>query len=407
MRAQLRRWGVVCVVLAASILGVGSAVPGAQPPEPTCDDGETRAAWIATVGNIDWPSRPGLSAADQQQEYRVLLDDLRRRGLNTVIVQVRPTADAMWPSPYEPWSHWLTGVQGKDPGYDPLAFLVQEAHARGLKFHAWFNPFRVSSQADPAKLAPEHPARQHPDWVLGYGGQLYYDPGEPAVREFVTDVVLDAVQRYPVDGVHFDDYFYPYPVAGQEIPDAETFAAHGAGFADVADWRRDNIDRLVAGVSERLAAVGRDVEFGISPFGIWRNLAEDPRGSATNGLQSYGAIYADSYTWVREGWVDYIAPQIYWEIGHPSADYAVLVPWWAQVVAGTQVELYIGQAAYKVGGSPAWDDAELAEHLTLNREHPEVRGDIYFRARSLSSNAAAAMARVTAEHYSCPPADAG
>jgi uncharacterized lipoprotein YddW (UPF0748 family) len=399
MRDRLLRAGVVCGALVAGLLGVGSAVPG---PAPACGGGETRAAWIATVGNIDWPSRPGLSVADQQQEYRALLDDVRRHGLNTVIVQVRPTADALWPSRFEPWSHWLTGVQGQDPGYDPLAFLVDEAHARGLKFHAWFNPFRVSKQADPARLVPEHPARQHPDWVFAYGGQLYYDPGEPAARDLVTTVVLDAVERYPVDGVHFDDYFYPYPVGGEQIPDAETFAAHGAGFGDVADWRRHNVDRLVEGVSGRLAALNRDVEFGISPFGIWRNQAADPRGSATSGLQSYGTTYADSYTWVRKGWVDYIAPQVYWEIGHAAADYAVLVPWWAQVVAGTDVELYIGQAAYKVGGTRAWDDGELAEHLTLNQRHPEVRGDIYFSARSLSTNAAAAMARVTAEHYSCP-----
>jgi uncharacterized lipoprotein YddW (UPF0748 family) len=408
MRARLLRFGVVCVVLVAGALGAGSTVPGEQPPTaPGCDDGETRAVWIATVENTDWPSRPGLPVAAQQQEYRALLDDVREHGLNAVIVQVRPTADALWPSPYEPWSHWLTGVQGEDPGYDPLAFLVDEAHARGLEFHAWFNPFRVSKQDDPAQLVPAHPARQHPDWVFAYGGQLYYDPGEPAVRQLVTDVVLDVVERYPVDGVHFDDYFYPYPVHGAEIPDAETFAAHGGGGAGLGEWRRQNVDRLVTGVSERLAGVGRDVEFGISPFGIWRNAAADPRGSATSGVQSYDTTYADSYTWVREGWVDYIAPQVYWEIGHPAADYAVLVPWWAGAVAGTRVELYVGQAAYKVGGTPAWDDGELAEHLTLNRDHPEVRGDVYFSARSLSTNAAAAMARVTAEHYSCRPAGTG
>jgi uncharacterized lipoprotein YddW (UPF0748 family) len=407
MRAQLLRWGVVCAALSACVLAVGSAVPGQQPAPAPCDEGETRAAWIATVDNIDWPSRPGLPAADQQQEFRALLDDLRQRGLNTVIVQVRPTADAMWPSPYEPWSHWLTGVQGKDPGYDPLAFLVEEAHARGLKFHAWFNPFRVSKQADRAKLVPEHPARQHPDWVFEYGGQLYYNPGQPAVREFVTQVVTDVAQRYAIDGVHFDDYFYPYPVQGEQIPDTETFAAHGAGVGNVGDWRRQNVDRLVAGVSERLAALNRDVEFGISPFGIWRNRAADPRGSATSGLQSYDAIYADSYAWVRNGWVDYIAPQVYWEIGHPAADYAALVPWWAEAVAGTRVELYIGQAAYKVGTAPAWDDGELADHLALNREHAEVRGDVFFSARSLSTNAAAAMERVAAEHYSCPPTGTG
>jgi uncharacterized lipoprotein YddW (UPF0748 family) len=389
----------------ALALGLWGAVPADRPA--ACDSGETRAAWIATVENIDWPSEPGLRVADQQREYRALLDDVQRYGLNTVIVQVRPTADALWPSPYEPWSHWLTGEQGKDPGYDTLAFLLEEAHARGLRFHAWFNPFRVSKQADPAQLVPEHPARQHPDRVFGYGGQLYYDPGEPAVRELVTDVVLDVAQRYPVDGVHFDDYFYPYPVDGEQIPDAETFAAYGAGFSDVADWRRHNVDELVKGVSERLAGLKRDVDFGISPFGIWRNRAADPRGSATTGTQSYDTTYADSYTWVREGWVDYIVPQIYWEIGHPSADYAALVPWWAEAVAGTRVQLYIGQAAYKVGGSSAWGDGELTAHLTLDREHPEVRGDVYFSARSLSTNAAAAMQRVRADHYSCLPAGSG
>jgi uncharacterized lipoprotein YddW (UPF0748 family) len=318
-------------------------------------------------------------------------------------VQVRPTADALWPSPYEPWSHWLTGVQGKDPGYDPLAFLVEEAHARGLKFHAWFNPFRVSKQADPAQLVPEHPARQHPDWVFAYGDQLYYDPGEPAVRELVTDVVLDVAERYPIDGVHFDDYFYPYPVEGEQLPDAAAFAGHGAGFPDIGDWRRHNVDELVKGVSERLRALDKGIAFGISPFGIWRNEAADPRGSATTGIQSYDTTYADSWTWVREGWVDYIVPQIYWEIGHPTADYATLVRWWAQAVAGTGVQLYTGQAAYKVGTGPAWGDGELSAHLNLDRNHPEVRGEVYFSARSLSTNAAAAMDRVRADHYSCPP----
>ncbi len=398
MRARVVQWGVAALVLA---IGVWGAVPVDEPA--SCGGGETRAVWIATVGNIDWPSKPGLSIADQQREYRTLLDDVQRLGLNTVFVQVRPTADALWPSPYEPWSHWLTGVQGKDPGYDPLAFLVGEAHARGLKFHAWLNPFRVSKQADPAQLVPDHPARQHPDWVFAYGGQLYYDPGKPAVREFVTDVVLDVVKRYPVDGVHFDDYFYPYPVEGEQIPDAKTFAANSAGSTDIADWRRHNVDELVSGVSERLAAQKTDVEFGISPFGIWRNRADDPRGSATTGTQSYDTTYADSYTWVREGWVDYIVPQIYWEIGHPTADYAALVRWWAGAVAGTGVQLYIGQAAYKVGPTPAWGDGELTQHLTLGREYPEVRGDVYFSARSLSTNAAAAMQRVKADHYSCPP----
>jgi uncharacterized lipoprotein YddW (UPF0748 family) len=398
MRAQVLAWGVAVVAF-----GVVGAAPAAGPVAACAPSSDVRAVWISTVENIDWPSRPGLPVGEQQREYRALLDGAQRLGINTVMVQVRPTADALWPSPYEPWSHWLTGVQGQDPGYDPLEFLVEETHERGMQFHAWFNPFRVSKQGDPGQLVPEHPARQHPDWVFGYGGQLYYDPGLPEVREFVADVVLDAAERYDVDGVHFDDYFYPYPVDGAPIPDGDTFAAHGAGVADVGDWRRDNVNRLVQEVSERLDALDRDVAFGISPFGIWRNRSEDPRGSATSGLQSYNATYADSYTWVREEWVDYIVPQVYWEIGHGSADYAALVPWWAELVAGTDVELYVGQAAYKVGSTPAWDDGELVEHLTFNEEHPDVAGDVYFSARSLTSNAAVAMRRVAAEHYGCPP----
>jgi uncharacterized lipoprotein YddW (UPF0748 family) len=389
------------VSLMLGLVGAGPA-PTVAPCAPGGQPEQMRAVWIATVSNIDWPSRPGLSVAAQQQEYRAILDHAVRLRLNTVVVQVRPTADAFWPSPHEPWSQWLTGVQGQDPGYDPLAFLVAEAHARGLQFHAWFNPFRVSKQDDPTRLVPEHPARQHPDWVFGYGGQLYYNPGIPAVREFVMDAVMDAVTRYDVDGVHFDDYFYPYPVAGAPIPDGAAFAQYGGAFADVADWRRDNVNQLVRGMAERIHAVKPDVEFGVSPFGIWRNRSADPRGSATRGLESYSAIYADSHTWVKQGWVDYIVPQIYWEIGHGAADYAVLVPWWAGVVAGTGVELYIGQAAYKVGSTPAWDEAELAEHLALNRKYPEVLGDVYFSARSLTSNAAAAMDRVVAGHYAKP-----
>jgi uncharacterized lipoprotein YddW (UPF0748 family) len=361
-----------------------------------------RAVWIATVSNVDWPSRPGLSVADQQREYRAILDNAVRLRLNTVVVQVRPTADALWPSRYEPWSQWLTGNQGEDPGYDPLAFLVEEAHGRGMAFHAWFNPFRVSKQGDPAQLVAGHPARQHPEWVLGYGGELYYNPGIPAVREFVTDAVMDAVNRYDVDGVHFDDYFYPYPDGAEPIPDAATFAEYGGGFTDVGDWRRDNVNQLVRGMSERIRATDPGLEFGISPFGIWRNADEDARGSATDGMSSYGATYADTLTWIDHGWIDYVVPQLYWEIGNPTADYATLMPWWAGAVAGSGVELYIGQAAYKVGTAQVWDDAELAEHLVLNQAHPEVLGDVYFSAASLTSNAAAAIERVAAEHYPQP-----
>ncbi|WP_016698850.1 glycoside hydrolase family 10 protein [Actinoalloteichus spitiensis] len=394
--------GALGLLLAwSSVVPTTPSAEAEPPPAATANEEEQlRGVWISSVSNIDWPSRTGLTPEAQRAEYDALLDRAVELRLNAVFVQVRPTADAFWPSEYEPWSQWLTGTQGGDPGYDPMAYLVEQAHRRGLEFHAWFNPYRVSTQADPNRLSPDHPARRNPDWVFSYGGQLYYDPGVPAVREFVQDAMMDAVERYDVDGVHFDDYFYPYPVAGQQIPDGDTFAEHGGDFSSVADWRRDNVNRLVREMGERVRAAKPEVDFGVSPFGIWRNAATDDRGSRTSGLESYDAVYADSRRWVTEGWIDYVAPQVYWEIGHAAADYGVLVPWWSEVVAGTGVGLYTGQAAYKVGSSPAWDDAELSEHLTLNRRHPEVGGDIYFSMSSLRGNAARAIERVVRDHYS-------
>ncbi|MEV4729096.1 family 10 glycosylhydrolase [Saccharopolyspora sp. NPDC049426] len=380
--------------LAAVLVGLLGATGVAAPPSTAM-----RGVWIASVANTDWPSRRGLSAEQQKSEYRAMLDQAVANRMNAVFVQVRPTADAFWPSPLEPWSHWLTGQQGRDPGYDPMRFLVDEAHQRGLAFHAWFNPYRVSMTDDPNSLVPTHPARVHPEWTFSYGGKLYYDPGVPQVRRFVSDAIMDAVSRYDVDGVHLDDYFYPYPVDGQRIPDERTFAAHGKGFDNIDDWRRDNVNDLIAGLDERVHAVRPRAEFGVSPFGIWRNASSDPAGSDTKGMESYSSIFADTRRWVREGWVDYIAPQVYWQFGHPAADYAKVVPWWSRTVEGTDVKLYIGQAAYKVG-QPNWTDAaELTKHLTFNAGQPNVEGDIYFSAKSLNTVAKEAMAQVIQDHY--------
>ncbi len=384
--------------------GSGYAASSAEcPTDPALPKRQLRAMWIASVTNIDWPSATGLDAATQRAEYLRLLDEAQAYRLNAVFVQVRPTADAFWPSPLEPWSQWLTGRQGGDPGYDPLAFLVEEAHKRNLEFHAWFNPYRVSMQGDPGQLVPQHPARQHPEWIFTYGSRLYYNPGIPEVRRFIQDAIMHAVEHYDIDGVHFDDYFYPYPVSGETLPDEDTFAEYGAGFDNIHDWRRNNVNLLVQEMHDRIHAVKPWVKFGISPFGIWRNQSTDPLGSATNGLQSYDEIYADSRRWVLEGWVDYINPQVYWEIGLPVANYAVLVPWWANVVSGTDVHLYIGQAAYKVGTSGQWlDPAELSRHITFNRDYPQVKGDVYFSARSLRANPLGAVDRLVSEQYSRP-----
>ncbi|MGV9565681.1 glycoside hydrolase family 10 protein [Streptomyces sp. NPDC003480] len=401
MRRVSRRAFTVAALSALVTAGDARALPR------RAAGGEMRGMWLATEFRRDWPSRAGLPAAVQRAELCAYLDTAVRRRLNTVFFQVRPSADALWPSPYEPWSQFLTGTQGKDPGWDPLGTAIQEAHARGLELHAWFNPYRVATHTDLTRLAAGHPARRHPDWVVAYGGKLYYNPGMPQVRMFVENAILDAVRRYPVDGVHFDDYFYPYPVAGGVFDDDEAYAAYGGGFASRAAWRRHNIDLLVRETATRVHALRPTARFGVSPFGVWRNAENDPRGSHTRaGVQAYDDLYADTRAWVRSGWLDYICPQIYWNIGFPAADYATLVPWWAEVTRGTRVQLYVGEALYKAGDPAqpdAWQDPEeLSRHLGLAARYPQVRGHVFFAAKEVRVDPAGAMARVVADHYGQP-----
>jgi len=413
-RRQFLTLATAGVAASSLTVTVGSLTPAAALPAPGTDAAasaslpaprkrELRAMWISSVVNIDWPSASGLTAEQQKAEFLHWLDVAEEFRLNAVFVQVRPTADALWPSPHEPWSQYLTGTQGKDPGYDPLAFVVEESHRRNLEIHAWYNPYRVSMQADLGRLVPEHPARRHPEWVWAYGGKLYFDPGLPAAREHITTAILHSVEHYDVDGVHFDDYFYPYAVAGETIPDAATYAAHGAGFATVEDWRRHNVDEFVRTISERIKQAKPWVKFGISPFGIWRNASTDPRGSATNGSQSYDMQFADTRRWVLEGWLDYINPQIYWQLGLAVADYAELVPWWAEVAAASGTQLYVGEALYKVTSGVFTDPAELSNHLTYcaEQEHP-VLGNVYFSAKHVPADPQGSMSRVRADHYRYP-----
>ena len=405
-----RRAGTVALAVAlVATLAVAAPASAAAPPaqatcvtDPATPKRQFRALWIASVQRLDWPS--GTAVEAQQAEYRDLLDYAVAQRMNAVVVQVRPTADAFWPSPYEPWSGYLTGVRGQDPGWDPLAFLVAEAHQRNLEFHAWFNPYRASMPASSAasteaggdigKLAAGHPLQQHPDWAVVYPTgiptqtRLYYNPGIPAARKLVEDAIMDAVSRYDIDGVHFDDYFYPYPVAGQVFDDAATFAQYGGGFSNLADWRRNNIDLLIQELGAQIKAIKPWVKFGISPFAVWRNKATDPEGTDTTaGVQTYDDLAADTRKWVREEWIDYIVPQVYWAGGFAPADYNKIVPWWADQVRGTHVHLYIGEATYKVGTStqsPDWSDPqELSDHLAFDSAIPEVKGNIYFSAKDV------------------------
>ncbi|GLU45775.1 glycoside hydrolase family 10 protein [Nocardiopsis ansamitocini] len=395
--------------------GAGSSAPSAAAhpqAEPIPDNCEVdaarpkrqmRAAWITTVRNIDWPSKPGLSVKKQQDELVAQLDRAAELRLNAVFFHVRPTADAVYASDKEPWARYLTGKQGGDPGYDPLEFATAEAHKRGIELHAWFNPYRVGwKDPDLDGLVADHPVKRHPDWLITYDKQGFFDPGNPDARNWVTSVVLDVVKRYDVDGVHFDDYFYPYPAEGETFDDDASWEAHGDGFDDRDDWRRDNVDQLIADIDDGIEQSKPWVQFGVSPFGIWRNKNTDDSGSATSGLQSYDALNADTRAWIQAGTIDYVVPQLYWHQGFATADYAKLVPWWADEVEGTDVDLYIGQAPYRVGESNWTGKDALSRQLDFNRDHSAVTGDVYFSMKDLSGKAREATEHLVERHYGRP-----
>lgn len=349
-----------------------------------------RGVWISTVINLDWPSKTGLSASVQKQEFASLLDSARSMGMNAVMVQVRPMSDSFYPSSYFPWSQFLTGRQGGDPGYDPLKYMISEADNRGMKFYAWFNPFRVARSAqDYGNLSADNPAAVHPEWAVALnGGARWLNPGIPAVRDYVIDGISEVVRRYDIDGVILDDYFYPYPSSGN-FDDEAAFNAYGKGYSSKSDWRRNNINVFMKDLHRSIKGIKSGVSFGASPFGIWRNRKNDSAGSATSGLSSYDSTYADSRKWIADRSVDFIAPQIYWPMDYSVASYRVLVDWWAKQVKGTGVKLYIAQAAYKIGiSSPAaWSDpGEYPKQIRYNRSVPQVGGSIHFRMGSLLDN---------------------
>jgi len=344
---------------------------------------EFRGVWVATVNNIDWPSKPGLSAEIMKAEAIQILDMHKDQGMNAIIFQVRPSADAFYHSELEPWSRYLTGVPGKAPdsSFDPLQFWIQESHKRGMELHAWMNPFRLALNAS-QPLAGDHIAFRNPDWVIRYDNKLFFDPGIPAAREHFVMVVTDVVRRYDIDAIHFDDYFYPYPTK-ETFPDHQSFVRYNRAFSpELKDhWRRENVDIMIKTLSHTIKAIKPWVKFGISPFGVWRNRASDPEGSDTRaGVTNYDDLFADIRKWLREGWIDYVIPQIYWEMGHTAADFETLVRWWNRNAYGKG--LYIGQAPYKVGGGStiaAWNQPrQLPGQIDLLRKFYRVTGSAYF-----------------------------
>lgn len=352
-----------------------------------------RGVWMATVRNLDWPSKPGLSNRRLKREYIEQIDKLKELGMNAVIVQVRPVGDAFYPSRLEPWSEFLTGKQGQAPVpfFDPLEFMIKAARERCLEFHAWFNPYRAIKHSEQASLSSQHVFYSHPEWFVRYGNDTYFDPGMEPARKFVEKVIADVVSRYDVDAVHFDDYYYPYRIEGQEFPDTLSFSIYHRGFTQdkKEDWRRDNINLLVKELADTINQIKPWVHFGISPFGVWRNKSQDPDGSDTQTLQTnYDDLFGDAQAWLRNGWLDYILPQCYQYLGRDIMDYRVVTRWWNDHNYG--VNFYIGQGPFRLGnpdrGLPWVEGNEIGRQLYFNDSIPNLLGSAYFRSSTFLNN---------------------
>jgi len=349
---------------------------------------EFRGVWVATVDNIDWPKKGDYNTESQKAAFIKLLDMHKLNGMNAMIVQVRPAADAFYPSPFEPWSEWLTGKQGLPPSpyYDPLEFMITETHKRGMEFHAWMNPYRAIFNINSSSIAEAHITKIHPDWFLTYGDKQYFDPGNKEVQQYVCNVVKDVVSRYAVDAIHFDDYFYPYRIPGKEFPDDAKYQQYGRSM-NKDDWRRSNTDSIIYKLSKVIKEANAKCQFGISPFGVWRNIDKDPvNGSNTKaGQTNYDDLYADILLWLKKGWIDYVAPQLYWEFGHKAAPFEVLVDWWGQHSYGKKC--YIGLGIYRANSNTAWKDkAQLPQQITRIRNTPNLQGMIFFSSKSFDNN---------------------
>ena len=349
-----------------------------------------RGAWIATVANIDWPSAEAVgNSLRQQQEMLFLLDSLQSLGVNAIIFQVRPTADALYYSELEPVSLWLTGKTGSwrtQMPYDPLAFVLREAHARGMEVHVWINPYRLTLKDYPLPEATAHILKA---CAFQYNNQWYLDPGKEDTQAWICMVVSDIVSRYDIDAIHMDDYFYPYPVKGQSIPDRATYEANPRGFTNINDWRRDNVNTIIRELHTVIHSLKPEVQFGISPFGVYRN---DSTLGIRAGMTNYDDLYADIVLWMKEGWIDYVVPQLYWEIGRKGVDYATLARWWADNSHGCR--LYIGIAPYRLLNQPtakqktsAWATGnEIMRQLRFNDTIPEIQGECFYSTRPLLKN---------------------
>ena len=361
---------------------------------------EFRAAWIQSVNG----QFRGMPTEKLKQNLIGQLNSLQKAGINAIIFQVRPEADALYASRLEPWSRFLTGVQGKapEPYWDPMQFMIDECHKRGMEFHAWINPYRTKTTLK-SELAPNHVYNIHPEWFVTYGDQLYFDPALPESRRHICMVVSDIVSRYDVDAIHMDDYFYPYPIKGKDFPDDASFARFGGGFSNKGDWRRSNVNVLIKKLHETIREIKPWVKFGVSPFGIYRNESSDPLGSKTKGLQNYDDLYADVLLRAREGWIDYNIPQIYWHIGHPVADYETLVKWWARNTENRP--LFIGQSVMNTvqNADPKNPSInQLPRKMALQRAYQTIGGSCQWPASAVVENAGKYRDALIAEYHKYP-----
>ncbi|MEL6918403.1 MAG: family 10 glycosylhydrolase [Bacteroidota bacterium] len=351
---------------------------------------EFRGVWVATVVNIDWP-KSGFDALEKQKsDYLDILDFYSDLNFNAVIVQIRTAGDAFYPSNCAPWSRFLTGKEGTSPklNYDPLPWMIKEAHLRGMEFHAWLNPYRATFDDKIEVLSETHDYNLHPDWMIKYGKKYYYNPGLPQVQEHLVSIMDEVVRNYDIDAVHFDDYFYPYKITGEVFNDSVAFATHALPQQSLDDWRRSNVDSLVKNIHSSIKEKKPWVQFGISPFGVWKNKSTDPKGSDTKaGQTTYEDLYADPLTWMKNGWIDYLVPQVYWSMDLPVASHRKIMAWWANNTTNTN--LYMGNGAYKIRNNTdkAWKrKKELPHQLLLARNTDKVQGNVLFSAKSLQGN---------------------
>jgi uncharacterized lipoprotein YddW (UPF0748 family) len=377
------KYKIILILYAVINISCGSVLPdNLKAPKR-----EFRGVWIATVVNIDWPKAATDPIAKKKNDFLKLLDFYDAFNFNAAIVQIRTAGDAFYPSELAPWSRFLTGKEGEASTeyYGLLPWMIEETHKRGMEFHAWINPYRATFDLNTEVLSETHDYFKHPEWMIKYGKKYYYNPGIPEVQEHLVNVVREIVTKYDIDAVHFDDYFYPYRIKNEDFNDLETYKLYAAKGMPVEDWRRENINTLVKSIHDSITVTKPWVQFGISPFGVWRNASTDPRGSDTKaGQTTYDDLYADPLAWIKNEWIDYIAPQLYWSLHYPPASHVKLINWWANQRGNTK--LYIGNGPYKIrnNADKAWKKKkELPNQLKRARLKPQVDGNIFFSAKSL------------------------